>query len=162
VLPRLACLTLCRSIQLLALLARGDAAKDLEILVLRHQLTGDHRAQVHRRDLLGGLHERISAAHGMPSGPPAEQADRRAPNGRRYRTEACEGHRTRPAAPPPGRHRPRSHSLVPAPGCPGRCRPENDRPLTGGQRPAAPRPPWETIAQITAMSRVMMTTAHRG
>src|SRR5512132_4122538 len=39
VLPRLAYLTLCRSIQLLALLARGDAAKDLEILVLRHQLT---------------------------------------------------------------------------------------------------------------------------
>ena len=38
-LPRLAYLTLCRSIQLLALLARGDAAKDLEILVLRHQLT---------------------------------------------------------------------------------------------------------------------------
>jgi putative transposase len=39
VLPRLAYLALCRSIQLLALLARGDAAKDLEILVLRHQLT---------------------------------------------------------------------------------------------------------------------------
>jgi putative transposase len=39
VLSRLAYLTLCRSIQLLALLARGDAAKDLEILVLRHQLT---------------------------------------------------------------------------------------------------------------------------
>jgi putative transposase len=38
-LPRLAYPTLCRSIQLLALLARGDAAKDLEILVLRHQLT---------------------------------------------------------------------------------------------------------------------------
>jgi hypothetical protein len=38
VLPRLAYVTLCRSIQLLALLARGDAAKDLEILVLRHQL----------------------------------------------------------------------------------------------------------------------------
>ena len=37
-LPKLAYLTLCRSIQLLALLARGDAAKDLEILVLRHQL----------------------------------------------------------------------------------------------------------------------------
>jgi hypothetical protein len=34
VLPRLAYLTLCRSIQLLALLAGGDAAKDLEILVL--------------------------------------------------------------------------------------------------------------------------------
>jgi hypothetical protein len=39
VLPRLAYLTLCRSIQLLAFLPRGDAAKDLEILVLRHQLT---------------------------------------------------------------------------------------------------------------------------
>jgi hypothetical protein len=36
---KLAYLTLCRSIQALALLARGDAAKDLEILVLRHQLT---------------------------------------------------------------------------------------------------------------------------
>jgi putative transposase len=39
VLPRLAYLTLCRSIQLLTLLARGDTAKDLEILVLRHQLS---------------------------------------------------------------------------------------------------------------------------
>ena len=38
-LPRLAYLTLCRSIQLLVQLARGDAAKDLEILVLRHQLS---------------------------------------------------------------------------------------------------------------------------
>jgi Homeodomain-like domain len=38
VLSKLAYLTLCRSIQLLATLARGDAAKDLEILVLRHQL----------------------------------------------------------------------------------------------------------------------------
>jgi len=37
-LSTLAHLTLCRSIQLLVLLARGDAAKDLEILVLRHQL----------------------------------------------------------------------------------------------------------------------------
>src|SRR5215216_6654190 len=39
VLSRLAYLTLCRSIQLLALLAHGDAAKDLELLVLRHQLS---------------------------------------------------------------------------------------------------------------------------
>jgi hypothetical protein len=39
VLSKLAYLTLCRWIQLLVLLARGDAAKDLEILVLRHQLT---------------------------------------------------------------------------------------------------------------------------
>jgi hypothetical protein len=38
-LPKLASLTLCRSIQLLALLGRGDASKDLEILVLRHQLS---------------------------------------------------------------------------------------------------------------------------
>jgi hypothetical protein len=39
VLSKLAYLTLCRSIQLLVLLARGEAAKDLEILVLRHQVT---------------------------------------------------------------------------------------------------------------------------
>jgi len=38
VLSKLAYLTLCRSIQLLVLLARSDTAKDLEILVLRHQL----------------------------------------------------------------------------------------------------------------------------
>jgi len=37
-LSKFAYLTVCRSIQLLVLLARGDAAKDLEILVLRHQL----------------------------------------------------------------------------------------------------------------------------
>jgi hypothetical protein len=39
VLSKLAYLALCRSVQLLVLLARSDAAKDLEILVLRHQLT---------------------------------------------------------------------------------------------------------------------------
>ncbi|HZD00491.1 MAG TPA: hypothetical protein VFA46_09975 [Actinomycetes bacterium] len=38
-LSKLAYLALCRSIQLLVLLACGDATKDLEILVLRHQLT---------------------------------------------------------------------------------------------------------------------------
>jgi hypothetical protein len=38
-LPKLAYLTLCRSIQLLALLGHGDTSKDLEILVLRHQLS---------------------------------------------------------------------------------------------------------------------------
>jgi putative transposase len=37
VLSKLAYLTLWRPIHLFALLARGDAAKDLEILVLRHQ-----------------------------------------------------------------------------------------------------------------------------
>jgi hypothetical protein len=47
VLSKLAYLTLCRSIRLLAILARGDAAKDLEILVLRHQL-GVLRRQIPR------------------------------------------------------------------------------------------------------------------
>lgn len=37
-LPKLAYLTLCRTIQPLALRARSDPTKDLEILVLRHQL----------------------------------------------------------------------------------------------------------------------------
>jgi len=41
----LPCLTLCRSIQALVLLARGDAAKDFAILVLRHQLTVLRRQQ---------------------------------------------------------------------------------------------------------------------
>jgi putative transposase len=49
VLPRLADLTLCRSMQLLALLARRDAAKELEILVLRHQLAVLHRQTRHPR-----------------------------------------------------------------------------------------------------------------
>jgi putative transposase len=39
VLSKLAYVALCRSFQLLVLRAHGDAAKDLEILVLRHQLT---------------------------------------------------------------------------------------------------------------------------
>ena len=38
-LSKLAYLAVCRSMQALVLLARGDAAKDLEILMLRHQLT---------------------------------------------------------------------------------------------------------------------------
>jgi putative transposase len=46
-LSKRAYLTLCRSIQLLALAARGDAAKDLEIVVLRHQL-GVLRGQIPR------------------------------------------------------------------------------------------------------------------
>jgi putative transposase len=43
VLPKLAYLMLCRTIQLLCLLSRSDAAKDLEILVPRHQLAVLHR-----------------------------------------------------------------------------------------------------------------------
>ena len=46
-LSKLAYLTLCRSIQVLMLLARDDAAKDLEILVLRHQLTVLRRPTPH-------------------------------------------------------------------------------------------------------------------
>ena len=48
-LSKVAYLTLCRSIQLLVLLARGEAAKDLEILVLRHQLTVLRRQVPHPR-----------------------------------------------------------------------------------------------------------------
>jgi putative transposase len=69
VLPRPAYLTLCRSIQLLALLARGDAAKDLEILVLRHQLTVLRR-QVQRprleptdRALLAAISRVLPSSH---------------------------------------------------------------------------------------------------
>jgi putative transposase len=36
---KLAYLTVRRSVQLLVLLARGEAAKDLELMVLRHQIT---------------------------------------------------------------------------------------------------------------------------
>jgi len=46
-LPRLVYLMLCRSFRLLSLLARGDVAKDLEILLLRHQL-GVLRRQISR------------------------------------------------------------------------------------------------------------------
>ena len=60
-LSKLAYLTLCRSTQLLALLARGDTTKDLEILVPRLQLAVLRR-QVARpklqpadRALLAGL-----------------------------------------------------------------------------------------------------------
>jgi putative transposase len=49
VLSKLAYLTLCRSIQPLVLLARGDAANDVEILVLRHQLAVLRRQTLHPR-----------------------------------------------------------------------------------------------------------------
>jgi transposase-like protein len=60
VLSKLAYLTLCRSIQLLVLLARGDAANDLEILVLR--------ALLH---LLRGSPERADCRHENPPPAPA-------------------------------------------------------------------------------------------
>jgi hypothetical protein len=49
VLSKLAYIAACRSIQLLALLARGNVAKDLEILVLRHQLAVLRRQVPHPR-----------------------------------------------------------------------------------------------------------------
>jgi hypothetical protein len=73
VLPRLAYLTLCRSIQLLTLLARGDAAKDLEILVLRHQLTvlrrqtPRPRLQPADRALLAAVSRVLPRTHWPPS-----------------------------------------------------------------------------------------------
>jgi hypothetical protein len=79
VLPKLAYLSLCRTIQLLALLVRGDAAKDLEILVLRHQLAVLRR-QVARprfepadRALLAAL----SRVLPRPAGPASSSSPRR-------------------------------------------------------------------------------------
>ena len=53
-LSKLGYLALCRSTQLLVLLSRGDAAKDLEILVLRHQLAVLRRQVSRPRSLLKG------------------------------------------------------------------------------------------------------------
>jgi hypothetical protein len=69
-LSKLTYLTLCRSIQLLVLLARGDAAKDLEILVLRHQLAVLHR-QAHDPGLslpIGRCSPRSAARCPEPAG----------------------------------------------------------------------------------------------
>jgi hypothetical protein len=79
VLPKLAYLTLCRSVQLLALLARGDAAKDLEILVLRQQLAVLRR-QVPRPKLEPAdraLLAAISRALPGPAGPASWSPQRR-------------------------------------------------------------------------------------
>ena len=74
---RLAYLALCRSVQLLVLLARGDAAKDLEILVLRHQL-GVLRRQISRprfepadRALLAAVSRVLPSAGSARCGPSA-------------------------------------------------------------------------------------------
>jgi putative transposase len=67
-LPKFLYLTLCRAVQPLALRGRSDAAKDLEILILRHQLTVLRR-QVPRpkfepadRALLAALSRRLPRA----------------------------------------------------------------------------------------------------
>lgn len=66
---KLAYLMLCRFIQLLVLLARGNNTKDLEILVLRHQLAVLRR-QVSRpmlepadRALLAALSRALPRSH---------------------------------------------------------------------------------------------------
>jgi hypothetical protein len=60
-LPRFAYLALCRFIQLLALLARSDAAKDLEILVLRP--TSTLRTLHQHRAFAEGESSRAGAGH---------------------------------------------------------------------------------------------------
>ena len=79
-LSKLAYLTLCHSIRLLALLARGDAAKDLEILVLRHQL-GVLRRQIPRprlepadRALLAAISRVLPEPAGPASSSPGDVA----------------------------------------------------------------------------------------
>ncbi len=72
-LSKFAYLTLCRSIQLLVLLARGDTAKDLEILVLHHQLAVLRRQasrpklQPADRALLAALSRALPAPAGRAS-----------------------------------------------------------------------------------------------
>jgi hypothetical protein len=78
VLSKVAYLTLCRSIQLLVLLARGEAAKDLEILVLRHQLTVLRRQVPHRGWNLPTVpYSRRSAGHCRESAGRASSSSRR-------------------------------------------------------------------------------------
>jgi hypothetical protein len=91
VLPKLTYLALSRTIQLLALLVRGDAAKDLEILVLRHQLAVLRR-QVPRprfepadRALLAALSRVL---HG-PDGPASWSGPRRCCAGTAAWSPAC-------------------------------------------------------------------------
>jgi hypothetical protein len=78
-LSRLAYLTLCRSIQLLVLLVRGDAAKDLEILVLRHQLTVLRRQVAHPRlePADRALLAASAACYPVPAGPASWSSPRR-------------------------------------------------------------------------------------
>ncbi len=67
-LPKLVYLTLCRTIQLLVLRGRGAAAKDLEILVLRHQLAVLGR-QVPRPRLEGTVASGDQLSRRPPLGP---------------------------------------------------------------------------------------------
>jgi hypothetical protein len=97
VLPRLAYLTLCRSIQLLVQLARGDAAKELEILVLRHQLTvlrrqtARPRLEPADRALLAAISRVLPRSHwaGTDAWSPAHGPTRTSPADHRW-TRTCD------------------------------------------------------------------------
>jgi hypothetical protein len=90
VLSKLAYLTLCRSIQLFVLLAHGEAAKDLEILAVPHQLTVLRR-QLARPKLEPADRAVLAAfsrAHPVPAGHMLRRQPRHAaalapPSGRR-------------------------------------------------------------------------------
>jgi putative transposase len=66
-------LVVCRLLELVVLLGRGDRAKELEILVLRHELSilrrqvGRPRFEVHDRILLATRHPVFNrATHDLP------------------------------------------------------------------------------------------------
>jgi hypothetical protein len=76
-LSKLAYLTLCRSIQLLVLLARGDAAKDLEIL----SRAPPNKTIARRESLVGAAGGVSLASQGPPGGVPLPH-ERRVPSPR--------------------------------------------------------------------------------
>jgi len=77
--PNLAYLTLCRSIQLLMLAARGDATKDLELLVLRHQLSvlGRHVPRPKLEPATGRCSPPSAARCLEPAGPASSSSPKR-------------------------------------------------------------------------------------
>jgi len=107
VLPKLAYLALCRSIQLLALLSHCDAAKDLEILVLCHQLTMPYRTPPSSRTAPARGRRPCPARGAQPGTAPLPLVVlvREAPDAAGLAPPPGPGHR-----PPTARHHPRRHS----------------------------------------------------